>query len=105
MPEVIVKGDNSCGHVKAPCGGNFPPMASTSGSSNVFVNSVEVVRQGDTYAGHVCSTDPLITHPAPTLSVGSGTVFANSLGIARKGDAISCDDTACGGSTNVFAGG
>jgi len=99
---ITRKGDKTTGH------GPYKPRASTSGSGNVFVNGIAVVRNEiDTWAPHVgdkaYNGDP---HPGEThnTSSASGTVFANNKGIARIGDAVE-GDTIAAGSTNVFAGG
>ena len=78
----------------------------TSASPNVFVNSIEVCRVGDT----VCCG--LTTPPHPTdgvITAGSPNVFVNSKPIARVGDATQHSGCGAGvlesGSPNVFVNG
>lgn len=99
MPKISRIGDIGTGHA---C--HFPPTAATAGSSDVFVNSIPVVRQGDAFAPHACGTCPAPPHPR-SLSGGSGTVFVNGKPIGRVGDAISCGGNANAGSEDTFAGG
>lgn len=96
MPAVVRIGDNSTGH------GCYPAMSATTGSNNVFVNGIAVVRVGDYWNSHACPATP--PHDG-TASAGSSSVFVNRRAIMRVGDAISCGDTAGQGSENVFAGG
>ena len=100
MPAVTRLGDICTGH---DC---FPPRASTSGSPNVFVNSIPAHRQGDSWASHTC-TDPKTPHGthAGTLASGSSTVYVNGKQLGRIGDPVSCGSTVASGSSNVFAGG
>lgn len=93
MPSVTRKGDNNTGH------GAHPPVALSSGSPNVFVNSIPCGRQSDPYPTH---TDGLDTHSG-NISGGSSTVFVNGLPIARVGDSVSCGGTVAEGSPNVNA--
>jgi len=94
MPAVVRVGDNSTGH------GCYPPMAATTGSPNVFVNSRPVVRVGDYWNSHACPGS--LPHDG-VASSGSSSVFANGRPIVRVGDSISCGDTAGEGSPDVFA--
>lgn len=92
MPAVVRLGDMSCGH------GCFPARPSVEGSPNVFVNGKPAHRVGDAWATHCCG-------PACHVGVassGSATVFVNGKPLCRVGDAISCGDTMCEGSENVF---
>lgn len=91
---VVRLGDISCGH---DC---FPPRPNDEGSPNVFVNGKPVHRVGDHWATHCCGP----TCHDGTASSGSGSVFVNGKAICRVGDTISCGDTMCEGSPNVFAG-
>lgn len=91
---VVRLGDLSCGH---DC---FPPRPNDEGSPNVFVNSKPVHRVGDHWVTHCCGPK---CHDG-TASSGSGSVYVNGKPICRVGDAISCGDTMCEGSPNVFAG-
>lgn len=95
---VTRKGDKTTGH------GQYKPRASTSGSGDVFVNNIAVVRnEVDTWAPH--TSPPNDTHAGEThhTTSGSGTVFANNKAVARIGDAVE-GDTIAAGSGNVFAG-
>ena len=95
---VTRKGDKTTGH------GPYKPRASTSGSPDVFVNNIAVVRVDDTWAPH--GTPPNDTHAGEVhkTSSGSATVFVNKKAIARIGDAVEAD-TIAAGSSNVLAGG
>jgi len=97
MPAVTRLGDNSTGD---PCGA--PPRPSSGASGDVFVNSIAVHRQGDSWAPHACPSSP--PHGA-TLSSGSSTVYVNGKQIGRIGDPISCGSSVAVGSGDVFAGG
>lgn len=93
-PAIRMGVDASVGHC-------FPPRPADSGSPNVFVNGIAVVRVGDHYPTHSCPPYP--PHDG-NASVGSSTVFVNGKALHRNGDAISCGDTATNGSPNVFVG-
>jgi len=73
------------------------------GSSNVFVNSIGVSRQGDVNTAHLLPGSPCPVHAKPIAS-GSGTVFVNGKGCGRVGDGISACTSVAAGSSNVFAG-
>lgn len=88
-------GDRGTGH------GCFPPRPNISASSDVFVNSIAVHRQGDGWAVHCCGPS---CH-AGSLSFGSSTVYVNGKQCGRIGDSISCGSSVAEGSSNVFAGG
>ena len=78
------------------------------GSSDVFVNNIGVVRQGDLNEAH--SFGPPYVKGNPTcgelhqvpLSSFSPTVFANNKNFVRIGDAYG-SETIISGSSNVFA--
>lgn len=93
MPAVTRLGDNCTGH------GCWPPRPSTSASPNVFVNSIKVHRQGDSWATHCCGP---ACH-ASNLASGSSTVFVNGKQIGRIGDPVVCGSVVAVGSGNVFA--
>jgi len=94
MPAVIRKGvDKSAGHC-------FSPRPADTGSRDVIINGIGVVRVGDHYPTHICGIAAHDGH----ASEGSQTVFANGRAVTRIADAISCGDTAAAGSPNVFAG-
>jgi len=93
MSGVVRLGDQSSGH------DGFPPQPSTSASSDVFADSLGVVRLGDQWAPH---TDGVTIHDG-VQAEGSSDVFVNGLPIARIGDAISCGSFCAEGSSDVFA--
>ena len=95
MPAVTRIGDLSTGD---PCGA--PPRPAAQGSSNVYANSIPVVRVGDNYQPHACPRSSPHTTPA---SSGSPTVFVNGKAVHRIGDSISCDSKSAQGSPDVFA--
>lgn len=71
------------------------------GSSDVLINGIGAVRQGDLdtvhrFGGRGCSS----RHEIP-LSAGSSTVFVNGKPVGRVGDG---SETLSSGSPNVFAG-
>ncbi len=94
MPAVTRLGDSGTGH------GCFPSRNSTSGSPNVFVNSIPAHRQGDSWAVHCCGP---VCHGG-SLASGSSTVYVNSKELGRIGDPVDCGSTVATGSPNVFAG-
>jgi uncharacterized Zn-binding protein involved in type VI secretion len=103
MPEIARKSGTDS--VASPDGSGSkcksPSTSATNvGSSNVFVEGVGVVREGDTMASH---PGPGCSPHAPALSTFSGTVFANNKKIGRKGDAYD-GHTITSGSSKVFAG-
>lgn len=87
-------GDLCTGH------GCFPPRAAISGSPNVFVNGIPVVRVDDSWANHTCGNN---THGGTTVT-GSSFFFVNGKAVARIGDSISCGSVVAAGSGNVFIG-
>jgi len=104
MPKVARKG--STDSVSSPDGtGNncaSPTTQSTdAGSSDVFINGVGVVRDGDAMVSH---PQPGCTPHAPTLDTFSPNVYADGKKIGRLGDAYS-GHTITSGSSNVFANG
>ena len=78
-------------------------MTRAVGSTNVFVNSIGVSRQGDNNTTHLFPGVPCPPHAAP-IETGSTTVFINGKGCGRVGDAISGCTSVAEGSSNVFAG-
>lgn len=89
---IIRLGDPSTGH------GAWGPNTQVQASSNVFVNGIGAVRDGDSYKPHKGPS----THPETAKS--GATVFVNGRAVHRTGDPCSCGDTAGQGSQNVFAG-
>ncbi len=88
-------GDICTGH------GCYKPRPSTSASSDVFVNSIAVHRQGDSWDTHCCDSS---CHDGVLVS-GSSTVYVNGQQCGRIGDPISCGSAVAEGSSNVFVGG
>ncbi len=104
MPAVARKGGKDS--VASPDGsgpgcGSPSTQATDEGSSNVFVNGIGVVRQGDRMRSH---PEPGCLPHAPALSIQSTTVFVNGRGIGRKDDAYGGSHIISSGSNNVFAG-
>ena len=97
MPAVTRIGDADVTH----CSG----MTRAAGSSDVFVNSIGVSRQGDNNTGHLLPPNipPCPSHSAPIAS-GSSTVFVNGKGCGRVGDSITGCTSVAAGSSDVFAG-
>jgi len=95
VPAVTRIGDADVAH----CSG----MTRAVGSSNVFVNSIGVSRQGDNNTTHLLPGVPCPAHSA-SIALGSSTVFVNGKGCGRIGDAISGCTSVAAGSSNVFAG-
>lgn len=96
MPAVTRKNDADVTH----CSG----MTRLGHSPNVFVNDIEVSRQGDLNTSHLIPAAPACAaHQAP-IEVGSTTVFVNGQGAGRIGDAITDCTSVAEGSANVFAG-
>lgn len=75
--------------------------ATMEGSSDVFCNSIGVVRIGDKVMPH---KKPGCDNHDPPLVKASKTVFANAKGLARIGDEYGCSAKIETGSSNVFAG-
>jgi uncharacterized Zn-binding protein involved in type VI secretion len=98
LPPAHRRGDIGSGHA---C--HFPPSAATGGSPNVFVNGKPLMRVGDSYQAHGCSSCPEPSH-GRALAKGSSTVFINGQPAGRIGDAIDCGGKAAQGSPNVFIG-
>jgi uncharacterized Zn-binding protein involved in type VI secretion len=70
-------------------------------SSDVFVNNIGVVREGDRVAPHPaagCGPDESV------LTTFSTTVFINNKGAGRKGDQYTSDNIIIEGSLNTFIG-
>ena len=97
MPAVTRIGDADVTH----CSG----MTRAQGSSDVFVNSIGVSRQGDLNTTHLLPPDipPCPSHAAG-IATGSTTVFVNGKGCGRVGDGITGCTSVAAGSSNVFAG-
>lgn len=102
MPPVARKEGKDSVSINHPtCQGS---TATSAGSSDVFVNSIGVVRRDDAVESHTFAPPACPSH-APGLVSFSGSVFANGLNLGRLGDAYGCGATISSGSPNVFAGG
>ena len=114
MPNVARKNavdlvDSPDGNPGTPCDGGAKKIcdvpsiqATAAGSSDVFIEGIGVVREGDAMIAHpapVCGCSP----HAPALSVFSALVFANGLRIGRIGDSYDGHVIITGAST-VFDG-
>lgn len=101
MPAVARKSGTDTVSINHPtCQG---ATATDAGSSNVFVNNIGVVREGDTVESHTHSPPACPSH-APGLVSFSGTVYANNKHLGRLGDTYGCGASISSGSSNVFAG-
>lgn len=80
----------------------FPPRPNIESSSNVLINKLGAIRQGDAWAEH-CAPD--CGCHASVLAIGSSSVYINGRGAARVGDVIACGSAIAVGSGNVFIGG
>jgi uncharacterized Zn-binding protein involved in type VI secretion len=88
---IVRKTDLCSGH------DGFAPRSASEYSSDVFVNGLNVVREGDLWSQHCndsCHTG---------VGIGSATVYVNSRKAIKKGDAIDCGSTTNGSSSDVFA--
>ena len=83
---------------------HFPPSTATGGSPDVYVNGKPLMRVGDSYQAHGCSSCPEPSH-GRALAKGSGTVFVNGRPAGRVADAIDCGGQAENGSEDVTIGG
>ena len=93
LPVIRLGVDKTCGHC-------FIPIVFIEGSPNVFVNNIPVVRQGDHIMVHCCGKT---CHTGMAVGNHSG-VYANNRAIQVQTNAVTCGDTSCNGSPNVFCG-
>lgn len=91
-------GDHASGH---DC--HFPPTPAIEASSDVIIERLPAVREGDAFGPHACSSCNEPEHPRH-LASGSTTVFINGKPAGRAGDPISCGGTITEGSATVFIG-
>ncbi len=99
LPIVRMGTDICSGHPAGPT--YFPPRPAITGSPDVFVEGLPVVRMGlDTWAPH---TNIISVHPGTGVG-GSPTVFCNGAPVMRVGDPIDCGSVAALGSSTVFCG-
>ena len=78
-------------------------MTRAQGSSDVFVNGINVSRQGDNNTTHLLPNTPCPAHVA-AITTGSSTVFVNGKGCGRVNDAITACTSVATGSKDVFVG-
>ncbi len=95
MPGISRLGDLDTGH------GAWPPRASITASTSVYVNGKPVTRVGDKYAVH-CDDDGHC-HDG-TIAAGSSGVYADGKPIARIGDPVSCGGSVAQGSGDILSG-
>jgi uncharacterized Zn-binding protein involved in type VI secretion len=98
LPVVRMGIDLCSGHPAGPT--YFPPRPALTGSPDVFVDGIPVVRATDLWAPH---TNILSVHPGTGVG-GSQTVFVNGLPVMRMTDPIDCGSVALMGSSTVFCG-
>lgn len=72
------------------------------GSSDVFVNGIGVVRKNDLTAVHLIPSGPACVPHVVSLSSYSPDVFANGLNVGREQDSYN-GHTLTSGSSTVFA--
>lgn len=94
MAGIARVGDISTGH------DGFSPRPIITGSNNVFLNGLPVVRLGDVWQNH-CSNSSCHTCNQVTAS---NTTFINGRGVVTKGMATGCGDSVATSSNNVFSG-
>ena len=92
MSSVARIGDVTIGHQ------GFGQQLALTGSDNVFVESIGVVRLTDVFENH---SDGHSTHSGIVAS-GSNKVFVNNLPIARIGDPLTCSSIIGTGSSKVI---
>ncbi len=77
----------------------YPPKACLTGSTDVFIGGIPIVRVGDNYSqDHTCGNQ---THSMGPAIEGSPTVFNNGLAVHGSGHKISCGDVANNGALTV----
>lgn len=106
MPAVARK--DGTDSVKSPHGSGDECKSETTyhtdaGSSDVYVNNIGVVREGDVMEGH--PKPGCVTHK-PTLKKFSSKVYVNGKRLGRKDDVyvLDGDHPIISGSENVFDG-
>lgn len=88
-----------------PCSGGFicdspSTQATAAGSSDVFIEGIGVVREGDAMLAHPAPVCGCSSH-APTLSSFSSRVYANGKRIGRVGDAYNGHVISSGATTVI----
>ena len=102
MPAPARMGIDNCDGVCSD--GLHIPSPGQSGSPNVNVNGIPVMRQTDPFVPHVHIGPPGDVH-GRVVAAGSSTVNVNGLQVARIGDPLSCGAHIAQGSSNVNIGG
>jgi uncharacterized Zn-binding protein involved in type VI secretion len=102
MPKVARKNGVDSVSTNHGCDGS---TSTSQGSSNVFANSIGVVRVGDLNQTHRVSGRNCSNSHAVPLSSGSPNVFANNKAVGRIGDVYGGSENITSGSPNVFANG
>lgn len=92
MPGIVRRTDLCSGH------GCYPPRPSSSWSTDVFVNGLEVERYSDTLETHCCGP---ACHGGSYVGVHNG--YANCLDIQVQGDPIDCGSVCDECSSDSFA--
>lgn len=99
LPIVRMGVDICSGHPAGPT--FFTPRPALTGSTDVFVEGLPVVRAGvDMWAPH---TNIISVHSGAGVG-GSPTVLCNGVPVMRLGDPINCGSVAAMGSSTVFCG-
>ena len=93
--KVIRETDLTCGHC-------YNPTPAADFSSDVFVNGLGAVRENDPIVPHTWPSIPN-THGGNFQGLGR-QVFVNGKELIGNGNPVSCGDTTCNGSDNVFVG-
>lgn len=102
MPKAARRGGNDTVSIPHPtCQGS---TATAGGSSDVFVNSIGVVRSGDAVAPHTFNP-PVCPLHSPGLAGGSTNVWVNHKNFGRLGDPYACGATIASGSPDVYVNG
>ena len=82
------------------CGHCFIPIMFIEGSPDVIVNNYLVVRQNDSIEVHCCF---FVCHAGLAMGNHSG-VYANNRLVQVQTNGVTCGDTSCNGSPDVFSG-
>ena len=95
MPLAARIGDKASEHDGAPA------TSGIEGSSNVYIDGIPAMRQGDAFVSHACPDE---SEHSRSLAGGSGSVFINGKPAGRVGDCISCGGEVMEGSDSVNIG-
>ena len=100
MPAITRKGGSDTIATNHGCDAT---TVTSEGSSDVFANSIGIVRAGDLCEVHTIPAGLACVPHVVSLTSFSTTVFVNGKGVGRLGDEYS-GHTITSGSGNVFAG-